>query len=281
MNLYFGKSSSFGINRVIDALLKTYPMTFNRVQDDKEAEIVIIHATGRKNHITEYAQNLVKEGKEYIVIQYVLGSSRNPDPKDWMPLWNGAKFVWSYYDLGNYVSNFYHAPLGSNFNIFYPENAEKRYTVGTIGNCYKAECIGENHLAVWLVGGRALHIGEKFTSNPIVNYVSNVKDDELRVLYNQCNYFSSLRRKDGFEIPAIESLLCGVRPVMLDTPNYRQWFDGLSEFIPEKSVGETVGNLKRLYKRPPREVTIEEINETKNRFNWDKIMKGFWERCTI
>jgi len=282
MNIYYNiKFKSYGINRVISALSESLPKDVVSTNDPSNADLVILHVIGRNQHVTKYARQLKDEGKEYVVIQYSLESTRNPDTQDWEYLWNNAKFVWSYYDLGKYISSFYHAPLASNPSVFYKENQTKKYLVGTNGNCYKEECIGENQLATWQAGGKSLHVGERFNSDPIVEYFPNVSDDEFRTLYNLCNYFSCLRRKDGFEIVAIESLLCGTRPIMFDTPNYRQWFDGLAEFIPEASVGETVGNLKRLFKKEPRSVTNEEIEETKRRFNWQTIEKGFWEKCTI
>lgn len=278
MNIYYDiKFKSYGINRVISALSESLPENIIRTTNPSDADLIVLHVIGRNKHVTKYARQLKEEGKEYVAIQYSLESTRNPDPKDWEYLWNNAKFVWSYYDLEKYISNFYHAPLASNPKIFYKEDQIKKYNVGTNGNCYKEECVGENQLATWQMGGQALHVGEKFNSDPIVTYMTNVTDDELRVLYNSCKYFSCLRRKDGFEIVAIESLLCGTRPVMFDTPNYRQWFDGLAEFIPEASVGETVGNLKHLFKKELRPVTDEEILEVKRRFNWKTIMGGFWE----
>jgi hypothetical protein len=279
LKAYFGtKLNSFGLSRVINALLKYLPSDIES-SNEKDSDLIILHVTGRNEHVTAQAQKILNEGKSYAVIQYVLQSSRNPDPKDWYKLWSGAKVVWSYYNLKNHIENFYHAPLGSNPNIFYKEKSDKKYIVGTNGNCYKAECVGEVQLATWQVGGKALHIGERFNSDPFVDYVSNPSDDAFRKLYNLCNYFSALRRKDGFEIVAVESLLSGTRPIMFDTPNYRQWFDGLVEFIPEASVGETVGNLKRLFKKSPKPVTDDEINEVKNRFDWEKIVKGFWKQC--
>jgi len=273
-------TNSFGINRVSKSLSDNLSSGFEIVDSPEDAELIVIHVTGRNEHTTKYAKELLQQGKQYVVIQYVLQSSRNPNPKDWVELWNGAKFVWSYYDLKKHISNFYHAPLGVNTQTFYRMSAEKKYTVGSMGNYYRDEAIGEVQLALWQMGGNGVHIGENFNRNPIIFYTENVSDDDLRILYNQCKYFSALRRKDGFEIPIAEALLCGVRPVVFDTPNYRQWYDGLVEFIPEASVSETVGNLKHLFKRDPRPVTEEEIEEVKKRFNWKIITKGFWENVS-
>jgi hypothetical protein len=278
MKVYFGSDrQSWCISRITNALGMYLPAGFESVSDPQEAELIILHVTGRNRHTTTAAQEILKQGKSYAVIQYAMKSTRNPDPADWMELWNSAKVVWSYYDLP--APNFYQAPLAAGSDVFQQMDTDKLYMVGTVGNCYQAECIGEVHLAVWQTSGMAVHIGEKFNDSPTVSYVQNISDDNMCILINTCNHFSSLRRKEGFEMPAVEALLCGVRPIMFDTPNYRQWFDGLAEFIPEAGISETFASLKKIFKRKPRPVTDDEIAETRKRFNWERSVKGFWERC--
>jgi hypothetical protein len=276
MNVYFEKDfQSFGIGRVVTALRTHLPHEMSIVDNPLDADLIVLHVIGRNEHVMKQAQEIKRQGKQYAVIQYALQSTRNPSPSDWLPLWKDAKVVWSYYDLQG-LSNFYHAPLAANPEMFYKQDAEKIYTVGTVGNCYKAECIGEVQLAAWMNGGKALHIGDKFNSNPNVDYFSNVTDDNMRLLINTCKYFACLRRKDGFEIPAVEALLCGVRPIMFDTPNYRQWFDGLAIFIPEDNPSKVVKSLQAVFSKEP---LAGDVEETKNRFNWKRSAGGFWERC--
>ena len=270
--------NSWSILRITNALGEYLPAALETVLDPAQADLIVMHVTGRREHRTCEAQEYLKQGKSYAVIQYAMKSTRNPNPEDWQELWKGAKVVWSFYDLP--APNFYHAPLAAGSDRFWREECEKKYMVGTVGNCFQAECIGEVHLAAWQSGGRCVHVGEPFDKNPIVEYYSDVEDDILRNIYNACTHFASLRRKEGFEMPAVEALLCGVRPILFDTPNYRQWFNGLAEFIPEAGVPETVASLKKIFKRKPAYVTESEIQETKNRFDWKRSVEGFWERCT-
>ena len=281
MNVYFGSSSTaWSVSRIVSALDAHLPFGMTRVHRIGDADLVVLHVTGRNEHITREAVQLKLDGHEYAVIQYALKSTRNPDPADWKKLWDGAKCVWSYYDLKDAnIPNFYHAPLGPGSNLFYPQNEEKKYLVGTTGNCYQAECIGEVHMAAWSAGGRAVHIGEQFQDNPIVDYLTGISDDSLRAVINSCQYFSCLRRKEGFEMPAVEALLCGVRPIMFDTLNYRQWFDKLALFVPEDGIAETAERVRRILKQVPTMVTADEIAETKRRFNWQTSVSGFWARC--
>lgn len=271
---------SFGVSRVALQLSKYLPSCIQTAGDDDSADMVVLHVIGRHDHNVKQARMLQEQGRQYAVIQYVLQSSRNPDPREWLDLWNGAKVVWSYYDLSQYVKNFYHAPLSADPEVFYPEPCQKKYLVGSNGNTYDAECIGELHQAIKEIGACAVHVGKlpRRKTPPHVDCLRNVSDDTLRGLYNACVHFSCLRRNDGFEMTAIEALLCGVRPIMFDTPNYRQWFDGLAEFIPETNPDETVVSLKRLFHRGASAVSPAEIEAVKKRFDWKTVITGFWER---
>jgi hypothetical protein len=268
---------SRGIERVIKALDTHTPDSIEKSSFPHEADVVVLHVVGRHDHILKDIEYFHNYGNRVAIIQYALKSTRNPDPKDWIEIWNKADVVWSYYDLSNYCEHFYHAPLASNPDIFYPENKEKKYMVGTIGNeTYKVECIGEVRLAAWDLQGLTTHIGTRMDFDPNTEYHENITDDELRGVYNTTKWWSCLRRKDGFEIGAVEALLCGTRPIMFDTPNYRQWFDGLAEFVPECRPAELSGRLKKLFKNGIDTVSNDEIQETKNRFDWKKIINGFW-----
>lgn len=279
VNVYFSIDfESRGVQRVVDNLARFLPAGLTRVQSADEADLVILHIIGRRDGNTRKAKAITQSGRKYAVIQYVLESSRNPDPQDWQELWDGARVVWSYYDLP--VPGLYLAPLGADPQIFYPESQLIRdYRIGTNGANYRAECLGEIYLATFQAGGRALHTGQNLTHDPIVDYLDAPTDDEMRQAYNRSEYYGALRRKDGFELPAVEALLCGARPIMFDAPRFRRWFDGLADFVPETEPGRLVTNLRRLLLRGPRPVTADEMAETKNRFNWAKIIAGFWERC--
>lgn len=269
---------SRGIARVITNLSRYQPPEMITVDNPESADLIVLHVIGRRNHMIQNAERIKAAGRKYAVIQYALASTRNPAPADWRPLWDGAEVVWSYYDID--TPRFYHAPLAANPAVFYHEHHGRPYTVGTLGNDYKVECIGEVNLAAWQLRQRVVHVGSNFTSDPIVDRRENLTDDELRGVYNGCKNFAALRRKDGFELSAVEALLCGARPILFDTPNYRQWFDGLAEFVPECASGELSARLKETLQQD-NPVTDAEIEEAKKRFDWERIIRGFWSRCMI
>jgi len=279
MNVFFDlPNESRGMGRVVFNLDKYLPDDMFRVSNPDEADLVVIHVNGRHDHRTRQALKIKASGRKYAVIQYVLQSCRNPNPLDWMELWGGATCMWSYYDLKEYVPGMYHAPLATDPALFYKQETDKKYIVGTLGLDYRKECVGETRRAAFMLG-RTVHIGPNFIEDPNNDTVQNLTDDEVRNVYNQCHWFSVLRREDGFEMPGLEAALCGVRPIMYDTPNYRQWYDGISEFIPEQKSGMVVKNLKRLLSKEPRPVKDAEIADIKTRFNWKQIISEFWKRC--
>jgi glycosyltransferase involved in cell wall biosynthesis len=279
MNVYYKPPfAARGVNRVVNALTLYHPDGIDFVDKPELADLQVLHVIGRHDHIVNAAKEIKARGGDYAVVQYVLKSCRNPDPADWKELWDGARVVMSYYPLP--TNNLYHTPLGTDPKVFFKKGEDKSYIIGSVALEYKSECVGETRLAAFGLG-KVLHIGEPFGEDPNVTYRRDLTDNEMRVAYNECQWMSVLRRKDGFEMIAVEALLCGARPIMFDTPNYRQWFDGLAEFIPESSVGDTVRALRSILKGKPRPVTDAEIEETKKRFDWERIVKGFWERCMI
>lgn len=267
------------LHRIANALEKYAPDWVEVTNVPDEAELMVMQITGRHDHRTIEGRNLKAKGKKYAVIQLVLGSCRNPDPADWLELWSGAEVVWSYYDLPGEF-NFYHAPLGIDPDAWYIEDRERDYIIGSMGNYYKQECIGEIQTALWYSKqkARAVHIGENFNQHPLTDFLYKLNDAELRSVYNRCRWFSCLRRKDGFELPALEAILCGARPVMFDTPNYKQWFDGLVTFIPEEPPEKVFGSLVKLLKSGPPAVTEEHRRAVMERFNWKNIIEGFYAR---
>lgn len=285
MKIYLDYKNSKAIERIISNLVIYLPENVNIVHEKNDADLIILHVFGRNNHITAEAREILAGGHEYAVIQYSLYSTRNPDPSDWKFLWNNAKFVYSYYDLREHIKNFYHAPLGVDPKIFYPDLTDKPYLIGTLGapveKYYKVECFGEIWYSTYMMGARGCHVGDDFTKNPVLDYYSEPDDETLKAIYNKCRWFSGLRRKDGFNLCGLEALCCGVRPIYFDTPIYRQWFDGIVEFIPEDSPQQTIINLLNIFKKKKPSVSRDEIDYVINKFSWSRFAEGFWERCMI
>jgi hypothetical protein len=263
-----------GVERIIGKINEYAPPGTELTQTEAYADLVIFHVTGRHDHVLADTRRVRANGQRYAICQYSLASTRNPNPRDWIEIWEHASPLWSYYDLRGYAE-MYLAPLGADPNIFHPVEAAKDYLIGTLGIAYKDECVGECQIAAHTLRGRSVHVGPNFNSNPMVDYLSDISDSDLCLTYNRCRWFGVLRRGDGFEMPAVEAILCGVRPIMFDKPNFRLWYAGTAEFIPEGDPASVVQDLVRVLKAD-RPITDAEIADARRRFDWEMIMKGLW-----
>lgn len=269
MKVYQDIIEDYAIGRIADAFKRYSPKDVIFVDREEDADFVILYAHGQRRKVWWKASRLIKENKDYAVIQLCLKSTTNPNVTDWLPIWNGAKIVWSYYNLSNacwnnqisYDFNFYHAPLGVDPNIFKDFGMEKTYKIMT--GSHRNESLREITEALKKIG--------KIGITP-----HNVSDTKLADIYNKCEYVSGLRKIEGFEMPVIEGLLCGARPICFDRKHYRNYFGTLAEYIPENS--EIIKNLVRILRKKPRPITDEEKELVKKKFSWDSIINGFWKK---
>lgn len=283
---------SLGLERIRTALIRYKPEWVEVVDSADYADLVVLYAIGRHDALMRQAQNILQEGRQYAVIQVCLRSTMSPNSCDWQQLWSNAVAVWSYYDLlrALYIDgdgmdfslcmNFYHAPLGVDAEVFQVHRDWKKnsdYIIISSGQSRLSESVRECYLAAQAVGRESAHLGKEL-NQPFVHCYSHVSDDILRALYNISEFVSGLRRKEGFELPAVEGLLCGARPIVFDTPDYHWNYGDHAEYIYEGTRQEVVDQLVELFKRGARPVTAEERAAAVERFNWETIIKGFYER---
>ena len=279
---------SRGLDRIAAAVKRHAPSDIKIVNSKDEADLVILFINGRREHTKIEIDRLTRQGKNYAIVQACVRSTKNPSTVDWLPLWQGAELVWSYYDLPALCAedkmsadfNFYHAPLGIDkaFKV-YP--TKKKYIIATSGLGYLTESARECILAAIGVNKRVFHVGPVITNRPEVDFSNGMADASLAKNYSACEFVSGLRRIEGFELPVIEGLACGARPIVFDRPHYRHWFENLAIFIPETNRDGVVNSLSKVFKKGAKPVTKAEIKEARKRFNWEVIVKGFWEKCLI
>jgi len=279
---------SFSVMRVIQAFQKYSPPEIEIVYDENDAELVLLHVYGRINRIRNRIELLKTRNKKYAIMQYTLRHSLSPSTKDWASIWNGATRVWSYLNLKQMVQddgentkfNFYHAPLGVDRDIFYPQKNDHYYQIFTTGTNYMTEGVRECVLASNDIGKKSVHFGLKINHPNVDSFIA--EDDEIfsRTL-NRCDYTAGLRRGEGFELSAAEGLICGIRPILFDSPHYRDWYDGLGIFIPELGRDSVIEDLRKIFKGELKPVTDNEIKEAQSRFDWEKLVTGFWSDLWI
>ena len=280
---------SRGLERIATALRRYAPPDVEVVSAQAEADLVILYAIGRCEALLREADAIWSRVRKYAVIQVCLRSTQKPHTSNWLPLWDKATVIWSYYDLRRAMEedsiyyrlndNFYHAPLGADASVFYPRGANQfgYYIIATSGLSRLSESVRECILAAKQVDWYVLHIGAwmKGTEDCLVD----VDDEELACGYSNCHFVSGLRRTEGFELPAIEGLLCGARPIVFNTPDYKWNYGDHAEYIQETDRQGVVEQLVQLFRRGARPVTEEELQRARQRYNWETIIDGFWQRA--
>lgn len=285
---------SRGLQRIADALTRYLPAGWKVAEHVGGADLVVFYAIGRREKLLELTQAIAKSRfQRYAIIQVCLRSTMTPSTKDWRHIWHEAQMVWSYYDLNRAIldddgacglDNFYHAPLGVDSRRFEANSVMKDdpkwFIIATSGVSRLQESVRECLLAAETVNRPVFHLGDYAPSwKGNITFSNGVDDGMLATYYSACEFVSGLRRKEGFELPAAEGLLCGARPVLFDTPDYRWNYKHWGEYIQETDRQGVVDQLVELFKQGARPVTQEERDEAAEWFNWEKICRGFWERC--
>lgn len=284
-------TKSRGITRVYDALVKYKPFSIDIVKDPKQADLHIIHVIGRYDSIKSRIERLNAIKKPYVLIQYCLKSTMRPKAIDWLDLWQGARLVWSYYDLPAIIREeelywvrhntqipFYHAPLGVDSSLFKDLNVHRTFIVGTSSQHALSEGVRECVFAAKRIGRPVFHLGHELRRGEDVVCKGNLSDEDVAYWFSRCEFVSGLRRVEGFELPVIEGLLCGARPIVYDRPEMRQWYDDLAVFIKEGTRDEVINQLEEVFKKGAQPVTDTEKDMVRHRFNWESIITNFWNK---
>lgn len=281
------QTDSIAIDRIENAIKKYTPSNITFEDDVNTSDLVILFINGRYDHFKRLTDDLKSKNKEYVIIQLCLKSTKKPNTKDWLTIWQNAKLVWSYYDLYRICNeektdtnfNFYHAPLGIDsafLNIKPSKN--KEYIIASSGVGYLSESVRECIIASEEVGSKVFHIGPVVTDRKNVDFSNGMDDNNMANKLSKCKYVSGLRRLEGFEMPVIEGFVCGSLPIVFERIDNRNWFNDFAIFIEETNREKITEDLTKIFKSDYTLPTREEIEKVKEKFNWQKIIKGLWEK---
>ena len=288
MNVFVkNQTDSIAIDRIENAIKKYAPKNINFCARTQESDLVILFINGRYDNFKRLTEELLNQGKKYVMVQLCLKSTKKPNARDWVSMWEKAELVWSYYDLYRICSeenisknfNFLHAPLGID-DAFLNQKPSKNkdYVISSSGVGYLIESVRECIIAAENVGGRVFHVGPVVTNRKNVDFSNGMSDKDLANKLSKCKYVSGLRRLEGFEIPVIESFVCGARPIVFDRIDNRNWFNDFAIFIEETHRDRIIKDLTKIFEGKYSAPTKKEIETVKNRFNWEKIISQFWKK---
>lgn len=268
-----------GIHRINREMRKAAPPGTVFVTDHRKADIQILDVIGTGSF--EY----LRLPDSYALLQYCYLTTETQDPEYWVPIFQGAKVVMSYYDLyaltGSIDFDFYRAPLGVDGKVFKPDEQKQRtYLIFTSGYEPAGEPIKECYDAATRLGYGVIHLGPHLDYGRGFMAINDINDATLAGLYSQCWYASGMRFGEGFELPVLEGLACGARPICFDTPGFRYWFNDHAVFVPECSGAELTSHLINVFSCRPTPISAHERAEVLDKFNWTTIFTEFWRRIT-
>lgn len=275
---------SKAMDRVAKGLTEDIPdvTAVDRVED---ADVVLIHAIGYPETVDAIARCKMRKQK-IVLAQYCLRTTQETKTTAWLPLWRECDVVWSYYDLPELCredgcefpseAQFVMTPLGCDSTVFVDHNIPRRFTIASSGYVADSECLAEINRAVGLNGGTQFHLGPKL-GMPNVVCDLYISDEVLAERYSASQYVAGLRRIEGYEMPVVEGLLCGARPIVFDRPHYRRWFSEFAIFIPEGSPREVTKALTAVLAKPPQPVTAAERQLAVGLFTWPAIARAVWD----
>lgn len=270
--------------RVANALEHYKPSWVEIVKSPRRADLLILHVISQD--AIGFTNSILNSGKRCAIIQYCLKTAGG-DISLWQNLWQSVDLVWSYYTLDLDIDTFYYyAPLGLD-NEFgrHPGQRHRERAIITTGYVSGpgAEAIEEVWQAARHCDITTYHIGPRNVTGiknqslaSGVRFCHNIPDSSLATLYSRVQWVSGLRYIEGFELPALEGLACGARPLLFDQSDLRQWYVNHAIYLPELCGDSLVESLIGVMSKDPTPVTDIERREILNTFDWSKICKSFW-----
>jgi hypothetical protein len=287
--------------RVANALERYAPSHVTIARSPNDADLIVLHVIG--SDAIDYARSFEHTGQRYAVIQYCYRTAAPLGVNaPWLNLWQSADLVWSYYDLSTVAEcagfNFYHAPLGLD-DVFATAPAQPHLgrarvivTTGYVsGSGPGAEPIEDVWIAAKCAGVGIIHIGPANVVGMRLDVTrevhTDISDTLLAEIYGRATWVSALRRTEGFELPGIEGLSCGARPIVFDNADNRHWYgDGdYANYVKDRGGIDLVDDLLKIFTRrvpslvsrsEPSAISNEDLARVRNKFNWRTICEGFY-----
>ena len=93
-------------------------------------------------------------------------------------------------------------------------------------------------------------------------------------------YVAALRKFEGFEMPAVEALLCGVRPLVYRIQSYR-WYGNHAVYIPSGLDSDQVTEeiYSKAFSKLPEPIGQKELEALRQTFAWQTLVPTLFARA--
>jgi hypothetical protein len=263
------------IYRINREFVKRAPEKVDFVDHPRRADLQIVQCIG--------AGSLAKIwNNKYILFQHCLLSADLASFEVWRGIFDHSLMVVAYIDLPALLKtntfNFHLTPWGVDTTVFRNDHRPRTKGLITTGWSLCQEALQECYLAVSRARKSMVNLGADFQFGEGFSAVSRLTDAELCNVYNDCEFVSGLRFKEGFEVSVVEGLACGCRPICFDLPTYRNWFGELACYVPPSQGESLVPRIENVLRYRPRPVSEEEMKLVRETFDWQAITSRFWKK---
>ena len=261
---------SQSIHRVYNALKIYKPSDVEFTGIPEEADLCFLHVVG----VGSLGQLSHIPLEKQVFIQYCYLTTEEWYRSEWPNTWSKVNHVFSYYNLPSIIqqsmNNFTLIPMGYNPAVFNYMPTEKRYLCLVTGYVSESEYIREVYDACVELGGDCVHVGPDFGwGKHYVNF-NGISDAAMCSLYRQSRWVAGMRISEGFELPALEGLACGIPAIILDMPCYRDWYG-------ESNDVYWVNPSEPVYPQIVKAIsTIPQGVASSLPYTWDKVTSEIW-----
>lgn len=272
LNPKFGKAFH---ERISPALRKYSPESVEWVDKEEDADYILVHTVGGE----EFVYMLSKPLNKIINFQHCFLTVKNIEIEDWESIWENTLINISFHDFNWYTDKKIRkcvTPLGADTSVFVNKKLTKKYDVFGTGHVAETELLDVVYKACKTTGKTFLHTGHNFKwEYPTYIYRDYMPITTLVDTLNQTRYISALRDVEGFELMGIEGALCGAVPIV---PNLRTYYyySGFGYFIDMRY--DPYEQIVELLNSDYEELTDEQIDRIKEKFNWEKIVKNIFNK---
>lgn len=274
------------MRRISRALEAHLPAGVTVVKNRADADLAVLYVIS--HDAIRLTENLLSSGKQYAIVQCCLNTSGSKDCTSWwIPAWQRARAVWSYFDLRQLAREnsirFLHAPLGVDAVFRMGASPSRNGRVMTSGHvsglgCEAIEPVWQaaQDLDIHVTHTGATHVGGITKKYPNVSFVGHLSDEMLAEQYRHASWVAALRHIEGFELPAAEGLLCGAHPILFDQPTTRYWYGGLATYVADTTDYDSIRcQLIDVFQTAP-QVSDAQRTLAGAIFNWRSYVTKFW-----